>query len=398
MGNGVQRDLQQDPLLQAAKKIEAHLAKHPPKLRDVTITPLGGIGAHILAQINRKQPHQNDKTVSASARLDGSKIRLAHADQVVGKGVAPGTPDPSRPSTGNTTITRVENPLIEIDTKTGRLNGSLRLSIDDSQYPQGLVDPTVLQLHVSSDAPKLSIDSLQNPALRISTKYGPVHANFKLKLRYDMAELARAGLSDVANGGKPNQLIDKLSGPGFDLSGLVQFAIVKKIPVLRRILQTRISMSSPSLTRIDNPLSKAPVDFEMKYRLFGIVPIPAGAIFETQSLGYGLTGQSWKRSTGTAYSVAGLAVPSPTKWSEVSLYLYVNYYKVWRVGDGWEVSVDLNFSPSKVIGGAEKTEKDLQLQWQEASDRSWLQPSGDFAHADEKPILFGLAKLKYTFQ
>lgn len=397
MGNGTQRGLQPGPIQQAARKLETYLAKNPPKLRDVTITPLGGIGAHVLAQIKRKQPHQNDKTVSASVRLDGSKVRIAHADQVVRTGVAPGTPDTSRPGAGNTTTTRIENPLIEIDAKTGRLNGSLRLSIDDSQYPQGLVDPTVLQLHISSDAPKLTIDALQNPAVRVSTKYGPVHANFKLKLRYDLAELAKAGITDAANGGTPKQLIDKLSGPGIDLSGLVQFAIVKKIPILRRILQTRISMSSPSLARIDNPLSKAPVDFEMQYRLFGIVPIPAGAIFETQSLGYGLTGQNWKRSSGTAYSVAGLAVPSPTKWSEVSLYLYVNYYKVWRVADGWEVSIDLNFSPSKIIGGAEKTEKDLQLQWQEASDRSWLQPSGDFAHTDEKPILFGLANLKYTF-
>lgn len=396
MGNGTAHSLPPD-LQRMAKRLEAELAKNPPKLLGVRITPLGGLGAHLLYTNTRNEAHDKDRTVSGTVRLDGSKVRITHEDIDVKKSVAPGTPDPSKPSTRNIAVTRIESPMLQLDTKTGKLSGLLRLSLDDGQYPRGLVDPTVLQLHVSSETPNLTIDALRNPKVEISTKYGPVHADFKLKLRYDAAELARAGLSDALSGGGPSELLKKLSGPGFDLSGLVQFAVIKKIPVLGHILRTKIEASSPSMVRLRQPLTAAPAPYEFKYNLFGIVPVPAGAIFETKSLGYGMTGEKWSSESGRKYSVAGIAVPSPTKLSEVSLYLYVNYYRVWRVADGWELSVDLSFSPSKVVGGGEKTKKDLQQQWKEASDRSWLDPSGKFVHAEEKPMLFGEAKLKYTF-
>ena len=385
------------PLAKDARKAAEHLRQNPLKLRDLTFTPLGPLATHFLFVKRRGQPHQKDTVLSGTVARDDDSTRVGLPDIDLAKKVAPGTPDPHRPSARNTIVTRLENPLFQIDDKTGSLRGVARLSIDDPQYPQGLVDPTVLQLYISSDPLHLMVDDPLNPKFNISATYGPIQTDLKLKLKFDPGDLSRAGVVKAIAGGDPTKFIERLSGPGFDLSGLVQFSLIKNIPVLNRLLMTKISLSSPSTTPIEKPISTAPTNRAFDMRLFGIIPVPAGAIFETQSLGYGITGQSWNSSSGSSYSVAGIAVPSPTKLSEVSLYLYVNYYKVWKVADGWELSVNLNFSPSKVVGGGDKTEKDLQLQWKEAADRSWLPASGNFVHAGEKPTLFGEAKIKYTF-
>lgn len=381
-----------------AKKVGEFLRNNPPKLRGLTITPLGAISTHFLQQIQSGNPGGKTRVVSGTVSRSGGKTRVGAPDIDLAKKAAPGTPEPSDPSARNTTTVRLENPLLEIDEKTGQLRGLARLSVDDAQYPQGLVDPTVLQLHISSDPLKTLVDDPQRPKFDINAEYGPIQADLKLKLKFDVTSLSRQEIVQAVASGNPDVFIDRLSTPGFDLSGLVQFAVIKNIPVLNKILRTKISMWAPSTKPIERPLRGAPTGHELYMQLFGIIPVPAGAIFETQSLGYGITGQSWTKSTGSTYSVAGLAVPSPTKLSEVSLYLYINYFKVWRVSDGWELSINLNFSPSKVVGGETKAAKDLQLQWKEASDRSWLTNSdGNFVHADKKPMFFGEAKLSYAF-
>ena len=380
------------PFAEAAKAADNYLKTNTINVLGVNIVPLGGFGAHVLYAGKNDAPEKPVPVVSGSARLDGSKVRVHHSDVTMGGSAVPGTPDHGKPSARNTASVTVQNPLMELDLKSGRLNGSVRVLIDDSQYPQGLVDPTDLQLIIQSEAPKLTLNPIKSPQFNISTGIGPMQAKFKLQLSVDPARLLEGGKLDASG------IKDVLSGPGFDLSGVVQFAIVKKIPILRWALESQIChIRSPSTKKFDKPLSKAPVDFALDYKIRKLIPVPAGAIFETQGLGFGMTGGSWRRDGGSSYTIAATPVPSVTNLGEVSLYLYMDYYRVWRVGDNWEVDVNLSFSPSLASSAGSEGPADLQKQWAEASDRSWLSTNGDFVHGGDKPVLFGKAGLKYTW-
>ena len=373
----------------------AHLAyakkRRQPALHSLTITPLGGLNIDLM-YVQHGPPEEKPKVVAGKVDVQRGKLGVKLTDIGLDQKPVKGTPDPSgQVAPGNTAQTFLRSPILSLDPKTGRISGSAVLVIEDSQYPKGRVAPTELRLFVKTDPPKLSFGKLPRPGITGYAEAGPAQINFKLKLNYNTGQLVQAGLT--------KNLLGELTNPGFDLSGVLQFAIIKNIPVLNKLLRTRFSASSPSTKPLANPLSDAPASYPLKYRVDGIIPVPAGAIFETASLGLGAMGAGWGASRGYSYTVGVLGVPSPTKLtSEFSAYLYLDGYYVEKLSDGWELSVRLSVSAGKTFGADKDKTTNVVEQWRQLSHKAWLPTSKENpAASNEKPMFLGTATLKYRF-
>ncbi len=90
--------------------------------------------------------------------------------------------------------------------------------------------------------------------------------------------------------GLSKKVLGELTKLDFDLSSVLQFAVIKNIPILNKLLRTRFSASSPSTKPLTHPLSDVSTLFPLKYRADGIIPVPPGVIFKSASLGLGAMG------------------------------------------------------------------------------------------------------------
>ena len=261
----------------------------------------------------------------------------------------------------------------------GWSRGSGKLVIDDFNYPADLASPIGIDLYIRSE--RVTLGTRQVPTLSVQGFNSAFHMDFKLKTRFNASQAAQAiaaGVGGVAAGKGIDGLLKAMPRPGFEASGVVQLAIAKNLPVLNKILRTKFSVSAPMRGRLKTPLEGAPTAYRVRYRADGMVVIPPGAIFTTAAPGWGHTSGEWGESSGRSLSIAGLAVPSLSNLGEVSLYLYLDYYRVWRVGDGWDIGVRLSLAPQKTFGAKNENKDEVLIQrlWRDLSDKAWEPSSG----------------------
>lgn len=365
--------------------------KDLPTLHSLTITPMGGLNVD-LSYLRQQAGATKPLAVGAQVNTQGGKPTAKFTDVTLGEKPVPGTPVPEGPfSPANLARMALQAPVLSLDPESMRLSGTAELVLEDSNYPKTHVGATKIRLFVQTDAPKLSLGEMPSPGLSGSASLGPAQIDFKVKLKYDAASLAQCGLS--------KKTLEKLTEPGFDLSGVLQFAVIKNIPVLNKVLRTKFSASSPSIKPLDKPLYDAPTKFALKYNASGMIPVPPGAILKTTSLGFGAMGADWNQSRGYGYTVGVLGLPSIARiTSEFDTYLYLDGFFVKRISDGWELSVRMTLAKNRKFGGKEKGSDSEVEQWRALNHKAWLPTSKDNpAPEEEKPVFLGTVSLRYDF-
>ena len=126
----------------------------------------------------------------------------------------------------------------------------------------------------------------------------------------------------------------------------------------------------------------------------GIVPVPAGGLFDVHAGGYGVHSGRFDAKSGSSWTVSVTPVPLPP----FPVYLYGDYDRVTKVSDGVEVGVRLTVALDKadlskffgnagdLFTGAEPpvAGDPIQQQYKNAKHRSWDADSRDNAGADYK--------------
>jgi len=271
----------------------------------------------------------------------------------------------------------------------GALRGASVLSIP-SGYGERLSAPLEIPVRLTSTRLDLSRDALHTLSLSGEGNIGIIRGDFKLRIRYDSGQLARIGAHAgrvAASGDKQSEkdprvtkrdeatkdLLGELKGRSFDFSGVVAPAI----PLIGKILKTRMRVWSPDTTRLAHPLMGAREsllpDFLAEratgYRFKYVIPTPAGSLFETPMFGYGYTEAFFGERSGHSFTLAGLPTFSPAAisqgesgWRQFPVYGYLEYYKVWRVSDGLDLGIRFTASASTADLADKKRSEDQYRQ------------------------------------
>ena len=268
-----------------------------------------------------------------------------------------GTPPEQAPNDSNQAQIKVVNPLLKFNLKEGTLTGKTVLSID-SAYPKHLKGPTELDVNLTSTkidfsrTPGDSKYTLPFAQLRGDASWGPIRADFKLRLHLDTEHLARAVADQESLSGALNEGKKELTHPGFDFSAVIHAAI----PLIGKVPLTKIAASAISTVPVSRPLTGAPTSFAMDYRMYGVIPTPPGSLFDVPAVGLGLTQGSFGESRGYSLTAAFLPTFSPTAMSAAGTsmlekfpaYGYLELYGVTRVSDRLEVGARLTVAPSSL--------------------------------------------------
>jgi hypothetical protein len=220
---------------------------------------------------------------------------------------------------------------------------------------------------------------------------GMVTANFTAKFSYDKERLKRL----VQGKGSSSDL-----APSLDISGALEMAVLKNLPLLRNIFQTRFELSASTTKPLKQPLTGSLFAFPSTYKFTGIVPVPAGGLFDVHAAGFGIHRGRYDAKSGSSLTLSVTPVPLPP----FPVYLYGDYYHVLKATDGIEVGVRLTVALdkadlSKFFGNAgdlftgavaPSSDDPIQQQMKHAAHRSWEPDSRDNAGADyKKPWLMG---------
>lgn len=277
----------------------------------------------------------------------------------------PGTPPGRERDPANQQRTSLIRPTITLDPTSGRLRGTATLSIG-SEYPESLIGPTELPI---------TIESTQLGQFTGRLTYGPLYANFNLRLHYDPSRLAQA-VRPVANppGGfealwarfqtilRESVPGINLEGPGAALQSLLQSALNgqvraadfatrtiqllgQTIPPGANLASLRTALSqlaeeithpgftlagtaglgpvplsvfraeAPTTVPLARPLAGAPAPFPIRYGAAGVVLAPPGAIASTSVPAFGATGAAFGPRFGASGTAALLPTISPSSIS-----------------------------------------------------------------------------------
>ncbi len=249
-----------------------------------------------------------------------------------------GTPEGRLTEPGAQQRTRLRNTLLRLDTATGRIRGSAKLLVG-SEYPETFKSPMEVDVE---------IESTELGAFTGRLGYGPLHADFTLKLSYDRSRLERAASPVFAPEGGFAGFWSRLdaivrgAAPGIDLSGSAgdslmslvrevlagrfngeQFAIQtlsllgQSIPATADLAQLKKALSelaeefshpgfhlvggvglgpvplshfevtAPTTRPLRRPLLNAPTSFPSTISAYGTVIAPAGSITQVPVPAFG---------------------------------------------------------------------------------------------------------------
>jgi Domain of unknown function (DUF4157) len=277
----------------------------------------------------------------------------------------PGTPQGRETDPAAQQRTSLIRPTITLDPSSGRLRGTAILSVG-SEYPESLKGPTELPI---------TIESTQLGQFNGRLTYGPLYANFNLRLHYDPARLAQAVRPVAAPPGGFESLWARfqtilrssvpginLEGPGAGLHSLlrsVQAGEVRSADFATRTIQLlgqtippganlaslRSALSqlaeeithpgftlsgtagigpvplsvfraeAPTTVPLARPLAGAPAPFPIRYGAAGVVLAPPGAIAQTSVPAFGATGSAFGPRFGASGTAAILPTISPASIS-----------------------------------------------------------------------------------
>ena len=270
----------------------------------------------------------------------------------------PGTPPEAAPTDENTGRISLVNPTITFDPSSGRLRGWATLSVG-SDYPLALKGPTDI---------RVEFESSELGAFNGRLGFGPLTADFRLRLHYDTARLESAlapvfapeggvegfwtrlqtiihqtapgvRLDDVAEGlrsllteasagriaagefaTRVMALISRSIPSGADLEGLRR-ALASLVTELTHPGYTvtggvrlaglpisRFSLTAPTTVPLQRPLLGAPTAYPSTSQAYGVILAPPGAITSVTVPALGYTRSSYGATSG--YSVTGALLPT----------------------------------------------------------------------------------------
>ena len=303
-----------------------------------------------------------------------------------------GTPPYALERPENQARTRLLNPTLIIDPTTGRLHGRSTLSIE-SDYPASYKTPTDVDVQ---------IDSTELGHFSGRLAYGPLHADFTLRLGYDTQRIERAlspafapvgGLAEfsshlraILHDSVPGIRLESVADALQDLaravlSGDIQAAtfVSRTIDLVRKSLPPGFSVarlrtalnhlvtelthpgfnlrgtfglgplplgtfaaSAPTTVPLARPLPGAPAAYPLAYWAGGVIIAPAGAITRTAVPAFGYTRSEFDATRGWSVTSAVLPTLDPTGKDLVHLfpvYGYLEVSHVRRVSDGLDVGI-----------------------------------------------------------
>lgn len=254
---------------------------------------------------------------------------------------------------------RLRNTILRLDPSSGRIRGTATMVVG-TEYPEHLKSPMEIDVR---------IESTELGAFTGTLGYGPLHADFQLRLSYDTSRLERAVSPIFAPSGGFAGFWASLTGilrraaPGIDLTGSVgdglsslatevlagrmngaRFAsetlslLAQSIPAgvdlaaLRRALSelveevthpgfsltgglglgpiplSRFSVTAPTTRPLDRPLPGAPTAFPSTIGAYGTVIAPAGSITQVPVPAFGGLYSRYGERTG--FSAIGGLLPT----------------------------------------------------------------------------------------
>jgi hypothetical protein len=279
----------------------------------------------------------------------------------------PGTPPKAAPTEENQAKTKLVNPVLVYNTKSGRLSALAKLSVA-SDYPPAFKGPTDVDVSItSSELGKFSGE----------LAYGPLRADFKLTFHYSLERLEEAlkpaltpegglsglwsqfqtilretipgikltGTSDALRSlldslvagrvqvvdfvkrtinllgaslpsGISKESIEKaltqfgneITHPGFTASGTARLNVLPGRGGPIALPLTKFGASAPTTQASKHPLLGAPAAFPLTYWAAGVIIAPPGSISSVAVPAFGYTRSSFGEKSG--YSLTGAALPT----------------------------------------------------------------------------------------
>jgi hypothetical protein len=311
-----------------------------------------------------------------------------------------GTPLGKHRFKGNTAdVVKIRNLQVTGDASDKEVSAIGTLSVTNPADPERLTTPLDIDFRLNTTPLTLSTDGLtQGVRGNLSTLGGALKATFTANFSYDTDRVARA----LKGQGSTSDL-----APSLDISGALELAIFKKIPLLQNIFRTQFELSAPTTAPLNTTMSGALFPFPASYKFKGIVPIPAGGLFDVQAAGYGMHSGRFDGKSGSSFTASITPVPLPP----FPVYLYGDYYHVLKKSNGVEVGVRLTAAldkadflkvfrnPGELFSGAEPPggpDDAIQHLYKQASHRPWEPDSRYNAGADyKKPWLMGRLTVRW---
>lgn len=242
--------------------------------------------------------------------------------------------------------TTINNMTVRFNPRKSKLYGSFTAQIPDP-YP-GMSTQAAVRLETSSLDPR-KWRSCDDIYVRGEGEYGPARMDFRIKLRCDNPAVRRALNSLRDKKPSPREIMQALESLGIDVEGSIKFLLIRDIPGLNKLLQSRFrARLEPRIGkgRVHAPdFSRGPLGLELsEYLAWGLTPIPAGGLFETMAAGFGVTGSSYYKDSSRSFTLAATPSLSPPALSP-NLYLYFDVNQVWNVVDGVDFSLRLTVAP-----------------------------------------------------
>jgi hypothetical protein len=336
-----------------------------------------------------------DNFAALRAKDDRAQVNV---DKVVVHGSdRTGTPPGQHRLPGNRVdVVKIRNLQVTGNTSDGKVSAIGTLAITNPGDPERLTEPLDIDFRLNTTELKLSENSVTQGVEGSGSMFGGVvTANFTARIGYDKERLQRL---------KQGKGVDL--APSLDISGALELAVLKNIPLLRNIFRTKFELSAPTTAPLRRALSGSLFTFPASYTFSGIVPVPAGGLFDVNAAGLGVHSGRFDAKSGSSLTLSVTPVPLPP----FPVYLYGDYYHVLKVSDGVEVGVRLTVALdksdlSKFFGNAgdlftgavaPSGEDAIQQQYKHASHRSWDPDSRDNGGADyKKPWLMGRLVFKW---
>jgi hypothetical protein len=336
---------------------------------------------------------------SAVVRAKDDRAQVNVDNVVLHNSDRTGTPPGQHRLPGNRVdVVKIRNLQVTGDASDGVVSAIGTLSVTNPGDPERLTEPLDIDFRLNTTPLTVSAKGVTQGVQGTGSMFGGVvNANFTARFSYDKERLKRLmqGKVSAAN-----------LAPSLDISGALELAVLKKIPLLQKIFRTQFELSASTTNPLKSPLSGSLFAFPATYKFTGIVPVPAGGLFDVNAAGYGVHRGSFDAKSGSSLTLSVTPVPLPP----FPVYLYGDYYHVVKVSDGVEVGVRLTVALdksdlSKFFGNAgdlftgaqaPSAADPIQQQYRHASHRSWDPDTRHNAGADyKKPWLMGRLMVRW---
>jgi hypothetical protein len=375
-----------NPVVQWQTRDAVDDSPQEPGAGDQRVVPGGKWLPNLIVALDRFENLATLRAKDGRAQINVDNVVLHDTDRT---GTSPGQ---HRLPGNQVDVVKIRDLQVTGDASDGAVSAIGTLSIASPSDPARLTEPLDIKFQLETTPLLVSSSGISQGVQGSAAMFGgAVTANFTARFRYDKQRLqrlmqGRPSASDLA--------------PSADISGALELALFKKIPLLRSIFRTQFELSASSTAPIKRPLSGSLFDFPAQYRFTGIVPVPAGGLFDVDAAGYGLHRGSFDAKSGSSLTLSVTPVPVPP----FPVYLYGDYYHVAKVSDGVEVGVRLTVALDKAdlskffgnvgdlfTGAVAPSGGDpMQEQYKHAAHRSWDPDSRNNAGADyKKPWLMG---------